>query len=146
MVLVQDMIRRYEAGDVSLKPDVFVYTILIKACAHIHGTQQEKVEALEMAIGAMETLETTDFGPPNDVAYSTLMTAICRLSESAKQRENLLESVFRNCADRGHVSINVIKEMNRGGSRRLFRRLTNNSNQLNPDWSKNVAAKNKPLL
>ena len=143
-VLVQDMISRYNAGDMSLKPDVFVYTILIKACAHIQGTQQEKQTGLYMSLDAMQILEDTDFGPPNDVAYGAFMMAICRLSDSTHQRETLLEAAFRKCSNRGLVSRNVVDEMNRGGSRRLFRRLTNNTNQLKSDWSKNVDSRNMP--
>jgi hypothetical protein len=136
------MIDRYNAGDAAMKPDVIVYTILIKACAHNHGTPEEKRKALEMALDAIVTLENSEFGPPNEVAYSTLMTAICRLSESTPQRERFLEAAFRKCADKGLVSINVVREI---GSRRLFRKVTNNTNQLHPDWSKNVPAKDKPI-
>lgn len=140
------MIDRYEAGDVTLKPDVVVYTIVIKACAHTRGTPQEKQKALEMALDAIETLETSlEYGPPNDVAYSTLITAICKLSESTVQREQLLEVAFRKCADRGLVSVNVVREINRWGSRRLFRRLANNTNQVHPDWSQNVPAELRPI-
>jgi hypothetical protein len=146
MALIDELIDRFKAGDVSLRPDVVVYTILIKACAHSHGSPEEKQQALAMATDAMHTLESSDFGPPNDIAYATLMNAIFRLSESVQQRESLLEAAFRGCAERGYVSTNVLKEMDRGGSRRLFRRLTNNTLRLLPLWSANVAAKDRPPL
>jgi hypothetical protein len=140
------MIRRYKVGSTSLQPDVVVYTILIKACAHTHGTSSDKQLALAIATEAMQTLEHSEYGPPNDVAYATFLNAIVRLFESAPERESLLEETFRRCAARGLVSRNVLKEMDRGGSRRLFRRLTNNTNKLPAEWSVNVATKDKPLV
>lgn len=145
MSLVRDMLQKYKQGDTSVEPDVMVYTILIKACTHIRGSSKDKQQALNMAIDAMEVLENSDFGPPNDVAYATFLTAIVRLSESHQQREDLLEAAFRNCAERGYVSKKVVKEMNHVGSRRLFRRVTNNTYQLHPMWSKNVSMKEKPF-
>lgn len=143
--LLHDMTHRYHAGDESLKPDVLILTILIKACSRISGSARDKQEAFVMANDAMATLQNTEFGPPNDVAYSEFMAAICNLTETIVEREKLLEAAFRNCADGGYVSVNVIDAMNRGGSPRLFLHLTGTTNQLKAAWSRNVPPGKRPL-
>jgi hypothetical protein len=74
------MVKAYEAGDPSTKPDVFVFSVLMKACARTRGTQKDKHSALSMAFDAMKVLETTEFGPPNHIAFIS-MRAVNRLLE-----------------------------------------------------------------
>jgi hypothetical protein len=137
------MIRRYENGDVTLKPDVYVYTTLIKTCAYSRGTKQENLQALQVALNAMATLENTDYGPPNDVTYATIMTAIYRLSgDRSNDHDAHYEVAFRRCTARGLLTQDVIQLFQRGASKRLFRRLTNN--RLPPEWSRNVPDHKKP--
>lgn len=144
--LLRDMIRQYENGDVTLKPDVYVYTTLIKTCAYSRGgTRQEYVQALQMALNAMATLENTDYGPPNDVTYATIMTAIYRLSsDKSNDHDSHYEVAFRSCAARGLLTNDVMQVFQRGASMRLFRRLTNNTGRLQPEWSRNVPEHKKP--
>lgn len=144
--LVRDMIRQYENGDVTLKPDVYVYTTLIKTCAYSHGgTKQENLQILQMALNAMATLENTDYGPPNDVTYTTIMTAIYRLSgDKSNDHDSHYEAMFRRCAARGLLTQDVMQIFQRGASIRLFRRLTNYTGRLQPEWSRNVPDHKKP--
>jgi hypothetical protein len=143
--LLRDMIRQYENGDVTLKPDVYVYTTLIKTCAYNRGTKQENSQALQMALNAMATLENTDNGPPTDVTYATIMTAIFRLSANrSNDHDSHYEAAFRRCATRGLLTKDVMQLFQRGASMRLFRRLTNNTGRLQPEWSRNVPDHKKP--
>ena len=141
--LLRDMIRQYEQGDVTLKPDVFVYTTLIKTCAHFRkGTKTENAQALDVALNAISTLENTDYGPPNDVTYSMIMTAIYRLLDSVNDQDSLLESAFRRCATRGLVSTEVLHTFHRVASERLVRRLLTTAPPL--EWSRSVPVHKKP--
>ena len=143
--LLRDMIRQYEHGDVSLKPDVYVYTTLIKTCAyHRCETKHDKAKALDIAVNAMATLENTDYGPPNDITYVTMMKAIYQLSESSDQQNSLLETAFRRCAARGLVSWDVHTIFQRGATMRLYRKVTLNTGQLRPEWSRNVPPGKQP--
>jgi hypothetical protein len=146
--LVRDMVRQYEKGDTALKPDVFVYTTLIKTCANNRsGTKQDNVQALQMALNAMATLENTDYGPPNDVTYATIMTAIYRLSgHRSIDHEAHYEAAFRQCIARGLLNNDAMQVFQRGASMRLFRRLTNNTGQLQSEWSRNVPHNKKPIM
>jgi hypothetical protein len=142
--LLRDMIRQYEQGDVALKPDVFVYTTLIKTCAHHrNGTKAENAHALNMALNALSTLENTDYGPPNDISYSMIMTAIYRLLDAAPDQDALLESVFRRCAARGLVSTENLHTFHRVASERLMRRVWTQPT-VPAEWSCNVPANKQP--
>ena len=141
------MIHHYRAGEESLQPDVLVFILLIKCstrCSKYLSTAAEKRKVLQLALQAMETLEKGEFCPPNDDAYAMTMLAINQLAGTAHQREELLASVFQRCAVRGHVSNSVLKEMNHGGSLRLFLHLTDGKNRLEADWSRNVHPSHRP--
>jgi hypothetical protein len=145
--LLRDMVRQYENGDETLKPDVYVYTTLIKTCAHNRGgTKQENVQALQMALNAMATLENTDYGPPNEFAYAAIMTAIYRLSDRYTNHDKYYEMAFRQCTARGLLSNEILKIFERGASNLLLQRLTKNKNQIQSEWSRNVPHHKKPIV
>jgi hypothetical protein len=137
--LVTKMVKTYEAGDGSTKPDVFVFSVLMKACARTRGPQKDKHAALSMAFDAMKVLETTEFGPPNHIAFLSLMRAVNRLLGNESERVKLLASVFQRCAAGGHVSKQVIAEVQVSGLESLIQ-------QLHPDWIRNVPPRDRPLL
>lgn len=150
--LLREMMDRYRAGDVTLRPDPLVFAVFLKCCArpsrrNLRDSGQSKAEdrkVLRLALQTLETLEEGEFGPPNDVAYATALHAINRLTGTLQQREELLGSVFQRCAARGLVSNSVMAEMNHGGSLRLFLRLTDGKNKLDPKWSEKVPPKHRP--
>jgi hypothetical protein len=137
--LVTKMVEAYEAGDRNTKPDVFVFTVLMKACARTKGPQKEKNGALSMAFDAMKVLEKTDFGPPNHIAFLSLMRAVNRLLGYESDRVKLLTSVFQRCAAGGHVSKQVIVEAEASGLESVIEKLQ-------PGWIRNVPPRDRPLL
>ena len=137
--LVARMIKSFEEGDLSIKPDVFVFSVLIKTCARVNGTQSENRQALKMAFDAMKALEKTDFGPPNHVAFLALMRAVNRLSSSESERRKLLSSVFQRCATGGHVSKQVMYEIEGSGLESMLSRT-------HKDWIRSVPPRDRPVL
>jgi hypothetical protein len=137
--LVTKMVKTYEAGDRGTKPDVFVFSVLMKACARTRGPQKDKHSALSMAFDAMKVLETTEFGPPNHVAFLTLMRAVNRLLANEPERVKILASVFQRCAAGGHVSKQVIAEVRVSGLESVVK-------QLHPDWIRNVPPRDRPFI
>jgi hypothetical protein len=137
--LVTKMVKAYEAGDRNTKPDVFVFSVLMKACARTRGPQKDKHSALSMAFDAMKVLETTDFGPPNHIAFLSLMRAVNRLLRNESERVKLLTSVFQRCAAGGHVSKQVIAEAQVSGLESVIQKL-------HPDWIRSVPPRDRPLL
>ena len=137
--LVTKMVQAYEAGDRNTKPDVFVFSVLMKACARTRGPQKDKHSALSMAFDAMKVLETTDFGPPNHIAFLSLMRAVNRLIGNESERVKLLTSVFQRCAAGGHVSKQVIVEAQVSGLESVIQKL-------HPGWIRNVPPRDRPVL
>lgn len=150
--LLEEMMERYRDGDTALRPDALVLAVLLKSCARTtvvaldQGNQAENRKVLLMALQTLELLETGEFGSPNDVMYASALRTVSRLTGTARQREELLGSIFVRCAKRGLVSNSVMAEMNRGGSLRLFMHLTNGENKLKREWIANVPTQHRPKL
>ena len=150
--LLKEMMERYRHGNTALRPDALVFAVLLKSCARTTvaashpGNQAENRKVLLIALQTLELLETGEFGLPNDVTYATALRTVSRLTGTARQREELLGSIFVRCANRGLVSNSVMAEMNRGGSLRLFLRLTDGENKVKQQWSANVPTQHRPML
>ena len=148
--LLQEMMDRYRGGDATLRPDALVLAVLLKSCARTtvaashQENQSENRKVLLVALQTLELLETGEFGSPNDVTYATALRTVSRLTMTVRQREELLGSIFERCANRGLVSNSVMAEMNRGGSMRLFLRLTDGKNKLQPQWSASESTQHRP--
>jgi pentatricopeptide repeat protein len=138
--LVTKMIKKYEAGDHSMKPDVFVFSVLMKACGRTRGVLKDKHNALSMAFDAMKVLETTEFGPPNHIAFLTLMRAVKQLLRHEPERAKILASVFERCAKGGYVANQVIAEAQES------RELEFVIKQLHPNWIRNVPSRDRPFI
>jgi hypothetical protein len=135
--LIDLMVKHYRAGDDSLKPDVIAYTALMKACVHVVG-QSAKREALSTALEAMKILETEEFGPPNHVAYATILKVFNYLAESEDQRLELLKLYFLRCIRGGHLCRDAIEEMTREENQRLFLEIVDEVGGLSGDMIVNV--------
>lgn len=132
------MIQRFDSGASNVKPDIFIFTVFIKCCANVNGNDEEKKVALKMAHDAMEALDNLGYGPPNDVAFSTLMNAINELSNDQSEKKRQLETLFRRCAETGNVSKQVVSAMSLGTWKHIGHQ------DLKLAWSKNVPPRNKP--
>lgn len=139
--LVDEMVKRYKAGELSMKPDVFVFTVLIKSCAH---SKVNQAYAWSVALKALDALETPEYGPPNEIAYATMMTAINRLCVSSEERDRLFEDVIRRCGERGLLSNQVLHEMNRGGIAQSVLDKVTTRWRFNLSWSANVPPPDRP--
>jgi len=144
--LLKQMVRKYQRGHRSLKPDVVMFTVVMKACVHTTGKPPHKRAALSIALKAMKALQekSAGFGPPNHVAYATLMKAINHLAETDKERTDLLSSTFQSCIESGNLSKEAIDQMTREENWELFRSLIDATDGLKPEWSENVPPKHKP--
>lgn len=137
--LVARMVRSFEQGDINVKPDVFVFAVLMKTCTRVKGTQADRHKALKMAFDAMKVLETSDFGPPNEVAFLALVRAVNRLTANESDRAKLASSVFQRCAVGGYLSTQVLAELQGAGPKRAV-------GPLEQSWIRNVPPNDRPVL
>jgi hypothetical protein len=100
--------------------------------------QSAKREALSTALEAMKILETEEFGPPNHVAYATILKVFNYLAESEDQRLELLKLYFLRCIRGGHLCRDAIEEMTREENQRLFLEIVDEVGGLSGDMIVNV--------
>ena len=124
-----------------MKPDVFVFTVLIKSCAHSKANQ---ADALTVARMALDAVESPEYGPPNDISYATMMTAINRLCDNSDEKERLFEDVIRRCGERGLLSNQVLHEMNQGASAQSVLDKVTTRRRFDPNWSANIPLPDRP--
>ena len=81
--LLDEIERRYQAGDTSVKPDVVTYTLAIKACLQV-----DDVERAEAVLKRMEKSDT----PPDVRTYSEILRYWSHIGtlEAAEQAETIL--------------------------------------------------------
>lgn len=117
--LVSEMMDRYQAANANgsspkrqpVKPDVQVFTTLIKACT---SERVHKAPALRIALKAFHATTDGGFGPPTEVTYMLLVRAIRTLSSTMSEREIWLEKVLRSLRC---VSPRVVEELHRASPR-----------------------------
>jgi hypothetical protein len=89
-----------------------------------------------MAFDAMKVLETTDFSPPNHIAFLSLMRAVNRLGTNRKSQTS-------------DVRISTMRWWTRsptGHCRSASVGLESLIQKLHPDWIRNVPPRDRPLL
>ena len=105
--IVDAMTERYKAGNSRVKPDTYVLTTLLSACAL--STQGDHPDALAIAIRTMETLESGVYGRPNHISFYHFMKAINSLCTDEDKRRALIEDAFKACSGRRLVSRQIMK-------------------------------------
>jgi pentatricopeptide repeat protein len=137
--LMKRTIDAYNQGNQSMKPDVFTFTALIKAYGGTRGSPSNKRRALALAFEAIQSLETSDFGSPNEVTFLMLLRAVDDLAANNAERVQHLQEVFMRCAKAGYVSVQILKEVRGLPSMKSVQRL-------DPAWIRNVPKRDRPRL
>lgn len=98
------MIDLNNAGIISASPNTHCYTAVINSCAFCEKDSLEKRQALRIAIETYkELLERVPEGA-NEVSFSTVVTALRNLLPPDDTRASAIQSIFKKCAEEGHVS------------------------------------------
>ena len=113
----------YRAGISSaLRPDVTTYSSVINACAYCTGDATQRAEALETALRTFDKLCAMPNESPNNIVYGTVLKAIQNLMPVGAEREELVQTLFDQCCDEGHVDSFVLTQV-RYASPSLYRDL-----------------------
>lgn len=142
------MIEMYESGKLSAKPNTHCYTAVINSCAYCEKDEVEKREALQIAIDTYKDLVSSGYDQPNQITFSTLITALRNLMPNSPKRTQVIGNVFRKCADNGHVEEFVIRRLQSSLSVAYLRELLGddavaddgsvNIDQLPAEWRRNA--------
>jgi hypothetical protein len=141
------MVEMNKSGEISAKPNTHCYTAVINSCAYSENENLEKRNALQIAVGTYKELVSSDYGNPNHVTFSTLITALRNLSPPSEKRASAVANVFRTCAEGGEVTDLVLRRvqsvLNRDQLSDIFGAAVLQDgcvdiNQLPAEWRRNV--------
>jgi len=110
--LLRKMEEFYKSGNKNAKPNVFVYATVLNACAYTFGDQEEKEEALDIAIKVFGELQKSRYTQPNHVTYATFLKVCGNLMVTNDNRKKPLVSyVFQQCCKDGQVGDAVLNHL-----------------------------------
>jgi len=98
-------------GTISASPNTHCYTAVINSCAYCERDSLEKRQALRIAIETYKELLVRIPDGANQVTFSTLVTAFRNLLPPDETRAAAIETIFKKCADDGHVSDRFLRQV-----------------------------------
>lgn len=109
--ILDKMIELNKSGTIHATPNTHSYTAVINSCAFCENDAFEKREALRIAITTYKELLASEYGRPNHVTFSTVITAIRNLMPACEKRAAAVKTIFRTCAEDGQVSEFVLRRL-----------------------------------
>ena len=109
--ILKKMIEMHESVEISAKPNTHCYTAVINSCAHCENDEFEKRDALRIAIETYKELIDSDYGEPNEVTFSTLITVLRNVLPECQKRSSAIGTIFKKCAEDGHVDDVVVRRL-----------------------------------
>lgn len=96
-----------------VKPNTFVYTAVLNACAYTVGDQAEKAEALRIAEKTFEEMSNSQYEGvrPNHVSFASYLTACRNLLPGDDARAAAISRIFQQCRDKGQVDEIVLRRV-----------------------------------
>ena len=101
----------HESGRIVAKPNTHCYTAVINSCAHCENDEFEKRNALQIAVETYKELIDSDYGDPNEVTFSTLITVLRNVLPECQKRSSAIGTIFKKCAEDGHVDDAVVRRL-----------------------------------
>lgn len=117
------MLGMYNDGYGDAKPNAFVYTAVLNACAYTVGDEEERITALQIAQTTYKELCESDFGKPTHVTYGAYLTACRNLIPQCDDRISLVEAAFKQCCADGQLDTFVLKRVESALTNEQFLRL-----------------------
>jgi hypothetical protein len=105
------MIQMHKKGTIKATPNTFCFTAVINSCAYCENDALEKRDALRIAVETYKELIGSDYGTPNQVTFTTVLTALRNLSPASEKRAAAVSTIFTKCADDGHVADFVLRRL-----------------------------------
>lgn len=151
--ILSEMMSKYEAGDMSMKPNMVAFTTILNAVAHTDPSATDDAEeAYRIALDIYDAILTDAFGldlHPDYVFFSCMLKVVnTHTDRISTERRQMVERVFDDACAAGQVSSLVIKELRIATPdsellARLFRdkelaKSLPSVDNLPPAWSKGV--------
>lgn len=105
------MVDLHKSGTIATGPNSHCYTAVINACAYCENDNLEKKKALQITVNTYKEMLESDYDSPNQVTFSTTITAFRNLMPQCEKRDAVIGVIFRKCASAGHVEEFVIRRL-----------------------------------
>jgi len=93
-----------------MRPNVYVYSAVLNACAYTFGRAEEKEEALKVGIETYEEMQNSGI-KPNHVAYGSFIRLCRRLVSEDDRRNQLVRQTFEQCCSDGQLGEYVLRQL-----------------------------------
>lgn len=130
------------------KPNTVAYTAVINAAAYAIGDAAEKARAFQIATDTFKELHSSDYGKPNDVTYTTYITACQNLIPEGDIRVSTIQVIFKRCCNEGMLSKRMLQRLQSALSNEqlkgLLKESVENNGIVSPtkqkmaEWGRNV--------
>jgi hypothetical protein len=109
--ILKEMKQLYQAGDEKLRPNVVVANAVMNACAYTMGEVSERNRALEIAHKVLKSMESGEYGKPDQITYGTFLKVCTNQMPECSTREQIVEMIFNKCVRDGQVGNLVLQEL-----------------------------------
>ncbi len=112
-------------NDEAIRPDVTTYSSVINCCAYYSGDEAGRKEALHVALQTFDKIrnQTWCLEGPNNISFGTMFKAIAKLMPISRERDTLVESLFRECVDLGQIDSFVLSQVKAASTTAMYQRM-----------------------
>ena len=138
----------FSSGVIKSKPNIFIYTAVINACAYTERDSIEQRDGLRIFVSMYKEMISDDSVVPNHVTFITVLTALKNLLPADEKRANAVGTVFKNCTELGVCNHSITKLLQSLLSTEQLKELvgddrvddngTVNNLKLPKEWTQNV--------
>lgn len=105
--LLMQMKELHQKNILPSPPNTHCYTAVLNSCAY--SSQDDREQALKIAIVTYRELQ--EHSVPNQVSYSSMLTALRNLVPTSPKRTVAIQDVFQAAVSSGYVDENVVRHL-----------------------------------
>ena len=139
--ILNEVLEDFNCGKHAVKPNVYMFTAVLNACAFTRGSKEERQQAVSVALEVMREFRSKNYDQASSAMYATLLRVFeGQMKNDVTTRMNYVENTFQQCCADGLVD-DVILQYVEKNARSLFDNLPRDQNQqlkLPHEWSMNV--------
>ena len=109
--ILDKMRSSYVSGIIKSPPNIYCYTAVINACAYVERDSMEQREALKVFLATYKEMVNDEDVVPNNVTFSTVLTALRNLLPADHKRTDATRRVFQKCVDLGMCNPTVTQRL-----------------------------------
>ena len=125
VALLNRMKELYAEGNKGIKPTVFSYNAALNACAESRSDDDDaaNMDAFKTALSIFNELRAARGEAPDHVTYGNMLRC-SKLLPEGEQRDSIITSTFKLCANDGFVNSFVLRDLLYAANEELWRGLT----------------------